>query len=42
MDAELPNAKTQATPAEGPKLRQMREAPKPARPPTQFLRSLSA
>src|SRR6476646_8692133 len=36
MDAELPNAKTQATPAEGPKLRQMREAPKPSLPPTQI------
>jgi HlyD family secretion protein len=34
MDAELPKAKTQATPAEAPKLTQLREAPKPARPPT--------
>ena len=36
MDAELPKAKTQATPAEAPKLTQLREAPKPARPPTRI------
>ncbi|MGA7530775.1 MAG: HlyD family secretion protein, partial [Pseudolabrys sp.] len=34
MDAQIPKANTQATPADAPKLTQPREAPKPARPPT--------
>jgi len=34
MDAQTPEAKTQATPAEAPKLSQLREVSKQARPPT--------
>jgi len=33
MDAQTPEAKTQATPAEAPKLSQLREVSKQARPP---------